>query len=313
MSMRHFKKANVKVVLLETGLGGRLDTTNVLNHKLVTVITSIGLDHIGGVLGESLEAIAREKGGIIRRGGIPTVLYNETDRVSKVIEDICMEKESKLYKVLPFSDKIFKRREESIDFSVGGNKYYNYEDLRSNAVIDYQLANVKIALTTVSLLSEYFEIEPNDVWEGLENFYWPGRLEYLSDNLVVDGGAHNHDGVKAFVKAMNQRDKDSHIDLVFACMADKQYIEMINELLSIHNLNKVYIPVTNFFTQEDAIRLQKAFNQNGYREIIIVENLEDLLRTYEQNVGGARTLLGCVGSLYLVGEVIKLKRRIEHD
>ncbi len=308
MSMRHFKKANVKVVLLETGLGGRLDTTNVLNHKLVTVITSIGLDHIG-VLGESLEAIAREKGGIIRRG-IPTVLYNETDRVSKVIEDICMEKESKLYKVLPFSDKIFKRREESIDFSVG-NKYYNYEDLRSNAVIDYQLANVKIALTTVSLLSEYFEIEPNDVWEGLENFYWPGRLEYLSDNLVVDG-AHNHDGVKAFVKAMNQRDKDSHIDLVFACMADKQYIEMINELLSIHNLNKVYIPVTNFFTQEDAIRLQKAFNQNGYREIIIVENLEDLLRTYEQNVG-ARTLLGCVGSLYLVGEVIKLKRRIEHD
>lgn len=308
MALMYFMEECPKVILVETGIGGRIDTTNVLNNKILTIITRIGFDHID-ILGDNIKAIATEKAGIIREG-VPTVFYNDNEEASRVIIDACYEIDSKLVKVLPYNDKILKRNEESIDFS-GRNKYYNYEDLRLNTCVDYQNENSKVAVISASLLSEYFAIRPEDIKKGLKKFYWPGRMEYLSTNIIVDG-AHNVDGIKAFVAHLNNHEADREVDVMFACMASKQYKEMIHELRDIKNLRHVYIPITSVFDKATASKLASGFNQVGYKSIIIVENLNNFILDRASNVG-ATTLLGCVGSLYLVGEIIKLKRRTWHD
>lgn len=307
MAMGYFSDKKPDVLLIETGLGGKHDTTNVLENKILTIITSIGLDHVG-ILGNTVEEIAEKKAGILRQE-VPAVYYNETEAVNRVIEDACTLKNAQLIDVLPFDVKILKRSEESIDFYLG-NKYYNYEALRSNAVTDYQTANVKIALTSIDVLSEYFEIDKVTAIKGLRNFEWIGRMHYLTENFLLDG-AHNVAGITAFVKTVNNNGHEN-VDVLFSCMPDKQMDEMVDALREMHSIRTVYIPLTHFFERASADKIAQCFMQKGFESVIVLENLEHFINDRLSFVG-ARTLLVCVGSLYLVGEVIKITRRTLHD
>lgn len=301
MAINYWMLTKPDVIILEAGIGGGKDTTNVINNKLLTVITRIGMDHTE-ILGKSFQEIAKEKAGAIRKD-VPTVIYNERKVVYNQIEKICKTRKSKLYKVLPVTIKILKRNKESIDFSFR-NKYYEYRKLRIKSVADYQLDNVAIVLKCTQVLAKKFAIDDNAIKEGLIKFDWPGRMTYEKENLLLDG-AHNVDGMIAFVRHINAMEKNKYINIIYASGINKDYKQMLKKLLDIKKLEQVYIPVTSFLSLEDAALMKNVLNENGFEEVSIIK---DLKRFVSENVETVpdNILFGGVGSLYLVSELQKI-------
>ena len=305
MALMYFDQEKPDVILLETGIGGRLDTTNVIENKILTVITNISLDHTQ-ILGETLQAIAYEKSGIMR-SNIPVVYYNSIEEVNDTIKRAAAKIHAPCIEVLPFDAEIIERNQESIDFSLR-NKYYEYDTIHINTGGDYQIENVKIAITGMHALEKQFNFTKAHIIEGIENFKWLGRMTYITPSILLEG-AHNREGIEAFVEHINKHENHKVIDLVFVCMDDKQDIEMIESLCRIKNLESIYIPQNKYIKAQNEERLMGLFKKNGFENVYLIEELEDLVmkrrRDREEN-----HLLCCVGSLYLVGDIIKI---IEED
>jgi len=305
MALMYFDEEKPDVILLETGIGGRLDTTNVIENKILTVITNISLDHTQ-ILGETLQAIAYEKSGIMRLN-TPVVYYNSIEEVNEAIKRAAAKIHAPCIEVLPFDAEIIERNQESIDFSLR-NKYYEYDTIHINTGGDYQIENVKIAITGMHALEKQFNFTKVHIIEGIKNFKWLGRMTYITPSILLEG-AHNREGIEAFVEHINKHENHKVIDLVFVCMDDKQDIEMIETLCRIKNLESIYIPQNKYIKAQNEERLMGLFKKNGFENVYLIEELEDLVmkrrRDSEEN-----HLLCCVGSLYLVGDIIKI---IEED
>lgn len=307
ISLVIFKQEEVDLAIIEVGLGGRLDSTNIISHPLVSVITPIDYDHIG-VLGDTIEAIATEKGGIIK-DECPTVLYSEKKTVNDIIESICYEKKSKLYKVLQKNYKISKSTHKSIDFSLN-TKYYKYEGLHLNTGALYQIKNFSIVASTLNVLNEKFHVNPEKIYSGIQKFKWPGRMEVLDNGLILDG-AHNENSIKAFVDTMNTHYKDKRLNILFTVMKDKAYCDMIRVLSNCKSINKIIITKVNNDRNADVNLIKKAFEEHNVRKVIIEE---DLIKAFYSNYKkNDKEILCCVGSLYLIGEVKKLWQEDVND
>jgi len=305
MALMYFEKENPDVILLETGIGGCLDTTNVLDNKILTIITNISLDHTQ-ILGETLQAIAYEKSGIMR-SNTPVVFYNNKEEVVHTIKSAAAERNAPYNEVLPFNAKIIKRNQESIDFSLR-NKYYEYETIHMKTVGDYQIENAKIAITGMHMLQPYFKFTKTHVVEGIKNFKWLGRMTYITPNILLEG-AHNREGIEAFVKYIDTNENHKEIDLIFVCMDDKQDAEMIEALCNIKRLRFVYIPRKKYIKAQNEQRLMHLFKENGIENVYFLEELEDIIQIRKKDTKDNQ-LLCCVGSLYLVGDIIKIMEEV---
>ena len=180
-----FKEQNCDIAVLETGLGGRLDATNVIESPEVSVIMNIGLDHTE-ILGDTLEKIAAEKAGIIK-SGCSCVLYQQQESVMDVIRARCRELGAKL------SIADFSRIEKEFDSIYGQSFSYKGEHYALPLLGEHQLKNAAVALEAVERLREKgWKLEQNDVEHGIYAVSWPGRFEIIHDEpiFVVDGG-HN--------------------------------------------------------------------------------------------------------------------------
>ncbi|VDN46826.1 conserved protein of unknown function [Petrocella atlantisensis] len=301
MALMYFDKEKPDIIILETGIGGRLDTTNALNNKILTIITNISLDHTQ-ILGETLQAIAYEKSGIMR-SNIPVVLYNTIEEVNDTVRSAAAEINAPYVEVLPFDAEIIVRNQESIDFSLR-NKYYEYETIHMNTAGDYQIDNAKIAITGMHMLQQQFKFTKSDVIEGINNFKWLGRMTYITPGILLDG-AHNKEGIEAFVNHIDRHEKHKTIDLVFVCMDDKQDIEMIEILCNIKRLRSVFIPREKYIKAQKEERLRLLFRQNGFENVYLIDQLKDLIVKRRKDMKDDQ-LLCCVGSLYLVGDIIKI-------
>ena len=232
MSLCLFQKAGVDISIMETGLGGRLDTTNVMEKPSVCVITEIGLDHMA-YLGETIEQIAGEKAGIIKPG-IPVVYADKRGESSVVIERIAKEKEACCYKVSKNAYKINKIQKKCIDFSVC-SRYYDYVRLVVETAAVYQVENATIAMSALEVLKEkeqLTQITQETMRSGIRKMRWPGRMEEVLPQVFIDG-AHNEDGVEAFlasVKAGWQQEDGKRCFLIFSAVNDKKYDKMIEML-----------------------------------------------------------------------------------
>ncbi len=308
MALVYFREAEVDVMVIEAGIGGRYDTTNVLEHRWLNVLTSIGLDHVG-ILGDTLEAIVKDKAWVMREG-VLTVALIENKTVLEGIRRVAKEKKANFLSIEPFSGNILERAQGSIDFSLD-TKYYNYERLRISANASYQLTNAKLAIEAVHQLSDKITLDTEKVAEGVRRFYWPGRLEYVEEWLLVDG-AHNADGVKAFADYMNSLGDEKELDLLFACMSDKEHKQMCQLMLTIGQLRNIYLPRLPYPMAVKAETMVKTFQGLGFNQVSIVNDIEDFLKTKASKVG-TRTLLGAVGSLYLVGAVKKYRGGLDND
>lgn len=217
----YFMKSNCDIVCLETGLGGRLDATNVIKKPLVACIMRIGLDHTE-ILGDTLEKIAAEKCGIIKEGGVVVTYPTQPPQVMQVITQKVEQMHSTL--ILPEVDDIhfFKGSafENRIDY---GGYYINLPFLGK-----HQAYNASVVVETMLALEQFgFTISDEDIIAGIENATFPARIEIVSKSpLVILDGAHNEDSVQALTETL-QLAGVKNLSLVFGGLKDKDITEIL--------------------------------------------------------------------------------------
>ena len=190
MAFYHFNNNDVDIAIIETGLGGRLDSTNVVNPSL-TVMTPISLDH-RDILGSTIEKIAKEKAGIIKRG-VPLITANQVNNVSKILEKRVREKESVMH-TCPNPESV-KLSSDGTSFEVYGNNF------NTSLIGKHQAQNAALAIATIKLFNPKISYET--ISKGLRNVHWPGRLQLVSDKVYYDV-AHNESGVKSVLDNLSR-------------------------------------------------------------------------------------------------------------
>jgi len=224
MAFIYFARNRVDVAVVEVGLGGRLDATNVVS-PLVSVITTIAKDH-EAYLGPDELSIAREKGGIIKPR-IPVICGKVSEPVTEVLQEIARLRESPAY-FLGTSFSFLLKNESLFDY-IGIKQ--NLSGLALALRGRHQLANASLALAALELVNEHFPVPQAALRYGLETVRWPGRLEVISERpLVILDGAHNPEGVRALADALIELRQGRKIKLLFATMADKEWQLMLEIL-----------------------------------------------------------------------------------
>lgn len=222
-----FYETKCDIVVLEVGLGGRYDSTNVIKNSLLSVITGIAFDHTE-ILGDTIEKIAWEKAGIIKEN-CPALYGGNNEKALAVIEKECEEKHSELTVKNPDLLKILSTTLDGTEFEFDGKEYF----IRLLGL--YQPANAATVLEAIDVLRKHgFEISETAVKDGLSSAVWQARFEKIADEPVVlyDGG-HNPQGVRAAVKSVKAYFGNKKINLLVGILADKAHGEMAEELAKI--------------------------------------------------------------------------------
>ncbi|MFC7393186.1 bifunctional folylpolyglutamate synthase/dihydrofolate synthase [Scopulibacillus cellulosilyticus] len=293
----YFAKINFcDLVIFEVGLGGRLDSTNVI-APLVSIITNVGMDHMQ-YLGNSIQEIAREKAGIIKSGTAVITASDHPDAL-KVIQETSEEKHAKLY-VFGQSFHITDHGgddEECFDFS---SVFSHYSNLTTKMKGFHQLINAATALMAVDYLKTYFalHVEEEHVIQGIKETHWPGRFEILTaDPLVILDGAHNPEGMHALAETVERYYKDRTIKVLFASLTDKKNEAMLEEV------EKIADELT--FTSFDFPRAAKADELYGYSNHphkIQADDWQHALAGMKRDADENDVIL-VTGSLYFITEV----------
>ena len=297
MGMLIFKEAGVEYLVMETGLGGRLDATNVVEKPLACIITSISRDHTE-YLGDTLEAIAGEQAGIIK-AGVPVIYDASQPGPASVIAAKAKEMGSPAWPMEPSFYEMKTQSREGITFTFaypGGEK----AELAIPYVAEYQMMNASLAFYTMHILQDVHDIPKNVLAEGLSKIKWPCRMEMAAPGVIIDG-AHNEDGIAQFVSTAGYFAKENEITILFTAVADKHYHEMIGEICEgIHPSHVVA-------TQIDGSRVVPAevlaedFRKAGCTDVCAEPEIG---AAYEKALGKKGSgMLFCVGSLYLAGEL----------
>lgn len=297
MGMLIFKEAGVEYLVMETGLGGRLDATNVVEKPLACIITSISRDHTE-YLGDTLEAIAGEKAGIIK-AGVPVIYDASQPGPASVISAKAKEMGSPAWPMEPSFYEMKTQSREGITFTFaypGGEK----AELAIPYVAKYQMMNASLAFYMMHILQDVHDIPKNVLAEGLSKIKWPCRMEMAAPGVIIDG-AHNEDGIAQFVSTAGYFAKENEITILFTAVADKHYHEMIGEICEgIHPSHVVA-------TQIDGSRVVPAevlaedFRKAGCTDVCAEPEIG---AAYEKALGKKGSgMLFCVGSLYLAGEL----------
>ena len=297
MGMLIFKEAGVEYLVMETGLGGRLDATNVVEKPLACIITSISRDHTE-YLGDTLEAIAGEKAGIIK-AGVPVIYDASQPGPASVIAAKAKEMGSPAWPMEPSFYEMKTQSREGITYTFaypGGEK----AELVIPYVAKYQMMNASLAFYTMHILQDVHDIPKNVLAEGLSKIKWPCRMEMAAPGVIIDG-AHNEDGIAQFVSTAGYFAKENEITILFTAVADKHYHEMIGEICEgIHPSHVVA-------TQIDGSRVVPAevlaedFRKAGCTDVCAEPEIG---AAYEKALGKKGSgMLFCVGSLYLAGEL----------
>lgn len=297
-----FERQKVDYIILETGLGGRLDATNIIMNPIATVITKIGLDHCE-YLGDTLEKIAGEKAGIIKPG-IPVVFLKAQEEVSKVIETRAKKLQSPTFPVDNANFTILKNTYKSIDFSLE-SKYYGYIRLTLSSCALYQIMNVALALRTLEIIDQAQTITKEQIIQAVVSTKWEGRMEEILPDVIVEG-AHNEDGIEAFIdtlRAINYK----HNHLLFAVVNDKDYSAMIKRLMESELFTRVSVTKLQGNRVVELEQLKKIFSQYT-KELYLYEDVDKAFGDCLKQKG-EKDRLYIVGSLYLVGLVKEILRR----
>jgi dihydrofolate synthase/folylpolyglutamate synthase len=301
----HFYYEKVDYGVIEVGLGGRLDSTNVLTPK-VSVIASISLDHMN-ILGNSLTDIAKEKAGIIKEG-VPVVLYPQKKEVEEIILKIAKEKNSKVYFVKEEDGSLIDINYEELYQNVKIKSYKNIYTVKLPLLGEHQILNLGVALNTIEVLCEKENILLNkDIIEkSLQDVKWMGRLEVLGKKptIVIDG-AHNIDAIKALRKNIEKYFKYNKIYLLLGILADKQVEEMIEEITPI--AEKVYALTPHSERAELSEDLKNEILKYNPNTIALESYEEAFLLALKE--AKEEDLILISGSLYMIGDMRKIIHR----
>lgn len=289
-----FAEENCDIVVLEVGLGGRFDATNVIEAPEAAVIMNIGLDHTA-ILGDTVEKIAFEKAGIIKPG-TEAVLYEQSEGVTEVVRERCGQQGARL-RIADFSG--IKSEFDSLDGQVFSYKGVSYA---LPLLGEHQLKNAACALETVEALkSRGLKIEPDAVEHGLYAVTWPARFEIVRDDpyFVVDGG-HNPQCAQTVAKELLRYFPDKRRVLLFGVLADKNYARMAEIMNAAADEFVCCAPPSERALPAET--LGKALEGFG-KKVTVCESVREGAAC-AQDAAGQEGMVCAFGSLYMAGEIL---------
>ena len=299
IGFEYFKRKEVDYLVLEVGLGGRGDSTNVMDHPLVSVITPIDYDHMD-YLGDTLGKIAFEKAGIIK-GNCPTVTYPQREEAMEVIERVSMELKSTL--TVAQIDKV-----EMVSYDDSGQCFRGFygderlENLKISMLGEHQVQNAMVALAALYTLESVHQIpiSKEALYRGFENAKWPGRLEIIRRNpTIILDGAHNVHGMQALTKTIRTLYAGKTIVLVLGILGDKDVEGMLREIVPL--ADRIVLTKPN---NPRAMNLDKLAEQvSAYGEVTM--KTETISRAVKEALDRSSTddVIVFCGSLYMIGDV----------
>lgn len=298
MGMVIFAEAGVDYVMLETGLGGRLDATTAVEEPAACVITSISFDHMQ-YLGNTIAEIAGEKAGIIVPG-VPVIYDGNNPEAAQVIRKQAEALGSPYYEVKKENTEILRNTSAGIDFCME-NEYYGNTAFSIPFIAGYQVMNAALALKTAEVIKNVVNLPKDSVLRGLRETRWQGRMETVLPGVIVDG-AHNEDGVEKFVETAEHFQKDYPLTLLFSAVDDKDYTDMIRTVAGRIRFQHVIVTQVGGYRKVPAEQLADIFRKEG---CLCAESCEDVEMAFRRALEyrGKEGMLFCVGSLYLVGEI----------
>lgn len=291
------KAEKVDVVVWETGMGGRLDATNVVT-PLLSIITNVELDHTQ-YLGDTLEKVAREKAGIIKTA-VPTVSCERKNVVRDLIKQTCHERRSELFLVEEdfnlLGRELIKQGGEvsqKVSLEVADESY----SLEVKMLGSHQAENVLLAMASLVKLKDLGLFDDmSKAIEGLESALWPGRLQALPDGAYVDG-AHNPAGAKLLTESLKEIAPNEKWHLVAGILTDKDWQSVLDELSPVVE-KWTFVPVQNVRTSQPEDLVE--YIQEKYEAEASVKTLEEV---FAEEKAKEENRIFC-GSLYLIGELL---------
>ena len=287
-----FADCGCDIAVIETGMGGILDATNIVSKPLVTCIAQIGLDHTF-ILGDTIEKITREKAGIIKPG-VPCVTEADEPDALKVIEEKCAETGSRLIIM-----DLGSLKEEGWDTDSQRFSYKELKDTKLSLLGDHQLRNAATVCEVIGVLREHgFDIGEEAVRKGFASVRWPARFQHVRSGLWVDGG-HNPSGAETAAEAVKKH--LGRVSLLYGTFSDKDWKQNIDILSEVAD-SIVLVPL-NSPRSEDPVNVQRYLRETG-RNAAVCLSIEDGLRSAAilGEIWGREVL--AVGSLELAAEVL---------
>lgn len=296
IGFEYFKKQKCDFVILECGLGGRLDSTNIIENSTLSVITGIDFDHTA-ILGNTIKQIASEKAGIIK-SNTPILWCGNNDEAKEVILNESNIKNAPFYEVNRNALILKKQTLDGTFFDFGDLK-----DLKINLLGSYQIENATNVLNAVKILkTQNIEITETAIKNGLEKAKWNARFEVISHTpLIIFDGGHNPQGVCEAVKSVKQYFGNQKLNIVTGVMADKDYrfiAEKISEIA-----NKVFCLTPDNPRALNAKDYAQVFNSLGVEAYHFDTVKEATFNAKNDALNNNKAIL-CLGSLYMYNEVV---------
>lgn len=299
MAMLAFAQADVEYIILETGLGGRLDATNAVEHPAVAVITSISLDHTA-YLGDTVEQIAAEKAGIIKEG-VPVIFDGTDPGAAAVIEARAKALHADCRKLGKNAFEIREITRKHIAFS-RGSAYDKDELWTIRGCGTYQMMNVSLALAALEtvLPEEYVDYER---WKkAVSRVVWKGRMEEIRPGIFLDG-AHNPGAVEAFADTLDALGERGPV-ILFSAVSDKEYEKMVSILCGRVKTGLYIVTEIKDSRKVPARELGEIFRRYTDSQVLVCREPAEALQ--EALARRHDRCICCLGSLYLIGELRRL-------
>lgn len=296
MAIIYFDREKVDIAVLEVGMGGRADSTNIFTsrEKLISIITSISMDHME-YLGNTIEEIADAKAGIITEKGL-VLTTNKDPKILGVINREAEEKSAEIYYTKDLESKILKSDLKGIDFKV---KLGEWEEFSLSQIGNYQVENALGAIYALYLLNKkgILKISTEKIRERIKTSTWKGRMEIVSrDPLIILDGAHNFDGIKKLVESI-ENFKFKKLYLIMSILSDKEHKKMLEEISSY--TDEVVFVNLDYKRGTSPEELKKEASDYGLSAEVMT--VEDAIKHYKEKYSDGDLIL-ITGSLYFVSE-----------
>lgn len=303
MALLYFYRNNVDFVVLETGLGGLNDATNVITKPLVSVITSIGYDHMQK-LGNTLQDIAHQKAGIIKEDS-NTVIFNQIPEINNVFIEECNKKKNSLYIVL--EDKI------SNYYFDDEYQYFDYENMKNIAINlkgRAQIQNAAISLETFKILNNLgYIITEESIRDGLKTVVHRARMEQLSQKpLIIYDGGHNEPAIQNFKEMVNSYYSNFKRTYIISILRQKNYEDILKSLLK--DKDGIFVltsgnDIQRYASSKELYNVAVKYNKNNIY-------MKDLKQAIEETINGDfNTVNFIIGSFYIYGTANDIIKKLK--
>ena len=299
IGFKYFQEQKIDLLVLEVGLGGRFDATNVVNNTLVSVITSISYDHME-YLGNPLEKIAFEKAGIIKENS-RVVIYPQEENIVSTIKDVAKNKNAAIFEIKKEDIKKIKGDLTGQWFKYLKDDVFNLPVVKMNFLGEHQLYNALTALKTLEIVKNAgYHITEENIIQGFNSCRFAGRFEVLRTNpvIVLDGG-HNINGIEYFSRAVKENFGDNKIILFFGMLKDKNPEDVLPFILPL--CKEVYTLTPDNPRAMSASELAGLIREHSEIKVTPLDSYDEIIPLIKQLDKNEYTAF--VGSLYMIGEV----------